>query len=180
MTMFEDPTEMARRLDELDVRLERMARDYAELDRASESLRISETDPTGAITVTVDAQGQLLEMSTTPAVARLAPEQVGPRILACVKRAQARIADRMAELARQTVGTDGMGTDGMGTDEMATHVVNTLRERFPEPEDPQDSGNTARTTAGPGVMKFGGDELYDEPPPRMAYRQTVPGGGRYA
>lgn len=164
-----DPVDAVRRLDELDAKLERMARGYAELDRASESLRISESDPSGAITVTVDAHGHLLEVGTTPAVARLAPERLGRCILACVRRAQARIAGRIEELARQTVGAD----------EMAVHVVNTMRERFPEPEPDIQAPQAA---AGPGVMDFGGDELYDDEPPaarRRAGSRDL-GGRRHA
>ncbi|GHG30017.1 MULTISPECIES: YbaB/EbfC family nucleoid-associated protein [Amycolatopsis] len=152
----EDPVDMARRLDEQDVKLERMARSYAELDRATESLRVTETDPSGAIAVTVDAQGRLLEVRTGPVVARLAPEQVGPRVLACVRRAQAGIAARVEEVARQTVGED----------EMAVHVVSTLRERFPAPE----PASPPRTTADPAVLSFGWDDS-DDDPPRRSHRR---------
>lgn len=121
--MLGSPEELQRRLDALDAKLARMARSYEELDRATESLRVTETDPSGAVRVTVDSQGRLIDVVTTPQVARLPAEQVGPLVLACVQRAQSRIAGQIAALARNTVGED----------EMATHVVETMRARFPEP-----------------------------------------------
>jgi DNA-binding protein YbaB len=147
--MLGSPEQLQRRLDALDAKLARMARGYEELDRATESLRVTETDPSGAVRVTVDSLGRLLEVVTTPQVARLPAEQVGPLVLACVQRAQSRIAGRIAALAGDTVGED----------EMATHVVDTMRARFPEP-----AQATPVRSAGPGHLDIGGIDDYDDDP----------------
>ena len=139
-----DPAEISRRLDELDVRLERMTRSYAELDRAAASMRITETDRTGAVRVTVDAQGRVLDVVTTAGGPPV--ERIGAVVLDCLHRAQARIADEIATLATQVVG------DG---DEMAGHVVATMRERFPAPASAPESA----PAAGPAVLDFTVDDV---------------------
>lgn len=87
-----DPGRLGRRLADLDVKLARMARGYEELELATESSRVTETDPSGAVRVTVDSQGRLVEVVTMPPMARLPSEQVGPLVLATVQRARSRIA----------------------------------------------------------------------------------------
>ena len=119
-----DPDEISRRLDRADARLARMTRSHAELDRVMAGVRITESDPTDAVRVTVDAEGKVLDVVTTPAVTRLPAERIGPVVRDCLHRAQARIADEIAALAGQVVGEN---------DEMAEHVVATMRERFPAP-----------------------------------------------
>ena len=119
-----DPDEISRRLDRADARLARMTRSHAELDRVMAGVRITESDPTDAVRVTVDAEGKVLDVVTTSAVARLPAERIGQVVRDCLYRAQARIADEIAALAGQVVGEN---------DEMAEHVVATMRERFPAP-----------------------------------------------
>jgi hypothetical protein len=161
-----DPDRIQRRLDDLDVKLERMARSYEELDRATESLRITETDSSDAVRVTVDSQGRLIELVTTHRVAQLRPEKIGPLVLACVRRAQSAIADRIAALAGKTVGED----------EMAAHVVATMRARFPGPA-PTEPAAPARSTGSP-YLTIGDIEEDTEPPAPYPTRDSR--GGRRA
>ncbi|WP_167976480.1 hypothetical protein [Lentzea indica] len=134
-----DPEEMARRLDELDRKMERAQASYEQLEQAAEGMRITEVDPAG-VTATVNVDGQLTELVTTPQITRLPAEQIGPTILACIVRAQSRIADRYREAAEQT------GSD----DDMTKHVIESYRQRYPAPE--PETG-TARETSR--TMKLG-------------------------
>lgn len=135
-----DPEEMARRLDELDRKMEQAQASYEQLEQAAEGMRITETDPAG-VTVTVNVDGQLTELLTTPQITRLPAEQIGPTILACILRAQSRIADRYREAAEQT------GSD----DDMTRHVIESYRQRYPAPEleSPRPGGS------GGGTLKLG-------------------------
>ncbi|MGW6936012.1 hypothetical protein ACWGE0_38555 [Lentzea sp. NPDC054927] len=136
-----DPDEMVRRLDELDRKMEKAAASYEQLELAAGDMRITEVDPAG-VTVTVDVDGQLTDVVTTAEIARLPAERIGPTILACVLRAQSRIAERYREAAEQT------GSD----DEMTRHVIDSYRRRFPQPE-PDPAG--PRPDGGPGTMRIG-------------------------
>jgi hypothetical protein len=126
-----DPEEMARRLDELDRKMEQAQASYEQLEQAAEGMRITEVDPAG-VTATVNVDGQLTELVTTPQITRLPAEQIGPTVLACILRAQSRIADRYREAAEQT------GSD----DDMTRHVIESYRRRYPapEPETPKPDG----------------------------------------
>lgn len=129
-----DPETMSRRLDEVDAKLTRAARSYEDLEQSMRSMRITESDPGGAITVTVDGRGQLIAVETNQRLAQLGADQVGPAVLACVRRAQAKIAGEIVAAARQTVGEDGM----------ADHIVETMREWYPEqPDDPADASEAS-------------------------------------
>ncbi|MFI6025360.1 hypothetical protein [Amycolatopsis magusensis] len=99
----------------------RIARTYTELGRAMRSIRITEADPSGAVRITVDAQGKLLDVVTTGLLARLPPERVGEVVLDCVRRAQARIPGEVSALAKRIMGGDD-----------AEHIATTLRGWFPD------------------------------------------------
>jgi hypothetical protein len=126
-----DPEEMARRLDELDRKMEQAQASYEQLEQAADGMRITEVDPAG-VTATVNVDGQLTELVTTSQITRLPAEQIGPTILACILRAQSRIADRYREAAEQT------GSD----DDMTRHVIESYRQRYPAPasETPKPDG----------------------------------------
>lgn len=136
-----DPEEMVRRLDELDRKMEKAAASYEQLELAAGDMRITEEDPAG-VKVTVNVDGQLTDLVTTPAIAGLPAERIGPTILTCILRAQSRIAERYREAAEQT------GSD----DEMTRHVIDSYRRRFPEPE-PDPAG--PRPDGGPRTMRLG-------------------------
>ncbi|KOX30072.1 hypothetical protein ADK67_09930 [Saccharothrix sp. NRRL B-16348] len=140
-----DPDEMVRRLDELDRKMERAAASYEQLEQAAGTMRITEVDPTG-VTAVVDIDGQLVELVTTPEITRMPPEQIGPAVLACVRRAQSRIAERYREAAEQT------GAD----DEMTRHVIESYQQRYPAPE----PDRNLRPDGGPSTLRLG--QLEDE------------------
>lgn len=139
-----DPEEMARRLDELDRKMEQAQASYEQLEQTAEGMRIVEVDPAG-VTATVNVDGQLMELVTTAEITRLPPERIGPTVMACILRAQSRIADRYREAAEQTGSND----------DMTRHVIDSYRQRYPapEPENP-------RPDSGGRTLKLG--QLEDE------------------
>ena len=136
-----DPEEMVRRLDELDRKMEQATANYERLEQAAGDMRITEVDPAG-VSVTVNVDGQLTDLVTTPEITRLPAERIGAVILACILRAQSRIAERYREAAEQA------GSD----DEMTRHVIDSYRQRFPEPEPDQDG---PRPDGGTRTMRLG-------------------------
>lgn len=134
-----DPEEMTRRLDDLDRRMSEAAARFEELDRVTDGLLISETDAAG-VTATVNTEGQVVELITTPAITKLPPEQIGPTVLACIKRAQGRISAEYRQAAEQTGAVD----------DLTRHVVEAYRQRWPE----QDV-EVRRESGRPGTLALG-------------------------
>jgi hypothetical protein len=83
------------------------------------------------------------------------PSEVAAQVMACVQRAQARIADRVQDIVAQAVPAD---------DETGQHIVSSFRDRFPEPEPGDEQGGGQ----GQGGMRLGEieeDERPVSPPP---------------
>ncbi|GLZ37561.1 YbaB/EbfC family nucleoid-associated protein [Actinokineospora sp. NBRC 105648] len=111
--------------------MEATAARYRDMRLATETVQVTESSPDGAVTVTVDHTGQVVDIATTPALAKLKPEQVGGRVLATIKRAQARLATRVGDAMRATLGDADPAVDRM---------VEQYRTRFPEPvSEPEDT-----------------------------------------
>jgi DNA-binding protein YbaB len=100
------------------VRYQRMQREVADVT-------VTASSPDGLVTVTVNAAGVLTDLRFTDRAAELAGSRLAALVLATMRRAQARITDRVAEVLRSTVGDDAVAVDA---------VVSSYRNRFPEPE----------------------------------------------
>lgn len=114
--------EIERRLAEWSQGLAQKAERYRAMRAATDTIRVTESTSDGAVSVTVDATGQLVDVTTSAAVGRRKPEEIGPLVLACVRRAQGRLAERVGESMRLTLGADPV-TD---------RIVEGYRQRFPE------------------------------------------------
>jgi DNA-binding protein YbaB len=110
---------------------ERAAAAQALSDRVAQ-LTASASDRDGFITVTVNGSGVLTDLRLAPEAARLGMERLGDEIVRTMRRAQARLAERVSDIAAQTVGPDS---------ETARAVVSGFERRFPaEPEVPPHGG----------------------------------------
>src|SRR5262249_60287524 len=78
--------------------------------------------PSGVRTVTVDATGALTEARFTDRVASTPPKELGREMMIALNRAKAQIADRIREVAEDTLGPDGRAS--------ADRIVGHYRERF--------------------------------------------------
>lgn len=104
---------------------ERAAAAQALSDRVAR-LTVSASDRDESITVTVNGSGVLTDLRLAPEAARLGMQRLGDEILRTMRRAQARLAEHVSDLAAQTVGPDS---------ETARAVVSGFERRFPaEPE----------------------------------------------
>jgi DNA-binding protein YbaB len=98
------------------------ARRYQELQDRIARLSITEASRDGAVRVTVSATGVLTDLVLTERRPDLPLAQVGAQIMACVRRAQARIPDLMRQTMRDTVGP---------ADPAAQLILADARQRFP-------------------------------------------------
>jgi phenylpyruvate tautomerase PptA (4-oxalocrotonate tautomerase family) len=96
----------------------------AQLASQVSELLITELGAEGAIEVTVGGSGVLTDLRLTERAGALAPAALAHEILATMRRAQGRLAGRVAELANDTVGADT---------ELGRAVVDTFTMRFPVP-----------------------------------------------
>lgn len=80
----------------------------------------------GPVSVTVAPSGALLDVRLGDGTARLRPDAVAAMIMACVRRAQARVPARVDELVRAAVGED---------DPIGARIVARYRQQL-SPEEP--------------------------------------------
>ncbi|MEU5695061.1 YbaB/EbfC family nucleoid-associated protein [Actinosynnema sp. NPDC020468] len=119
-----DPAAIEAGLDRWVADLEQNARHYQELQRRVEDVRLSATSADGSVTVTVDADGALVDARFTRRIADVTPEELGRQLLAAVGQARSRIAEQVGLVADETVGGDG-----------ARRVTGYYREKFGAPEE---------------------------------------------
>jgi DNA-binding protein YbaB len=95
-------------------------------------LSVSATDWERTITVTVNGSGAMTDLRLTQEAARLDMDQLAAEILRTMRRAQSSLAERVAAIAAETVGTDS---------ETGRAVVSSFESRFPVGRD-TDTGST--------------------------------------
>lgn len=136
-----DPAAVERGLDEWVAGFERKAERYQELQQRVEGVRITATSPNGVVTVTVDADGSLVDAKFTDQVARSAPDEVGRQLMAAINQAKAQITARVREVAGDTLGEDG-----------AERIAGYYAQKFADPGEP-DPPSTTRTTAATATRR---------------------------
>lgn len=101
-----------------------------ELSRLVADLTASASSADGAVRVTVAASGVVTELRLSDRVRGWSPQRIAEEVMTTMRRAQARLAIAVDEVAAQTVGEDS---------ETARAVVASYTERFPEqPEESDD------------------------------------------
>ncbi|MFD3508194.1 YbaB/EbfC family nucleoid-associated protein [Nocardia sp. NPDC058666] len=106
--------------------LERQAEKYQQLHGQMAQVSVTDTSADGRISVTVDADGSTTAITLTPAVRGMDPAAVATELMACTRRAQSRLRERVTVLVHDMVGTDEAGAA----------IVGQYNDRFPDPEAP--------------------------------------------
>lgn len=117
--------EIARRITEWRGVVAEQAKRYDAASRAIEGVSVTETAAGGAIVVTVASSGIPTDLRLGADVGRMKPDQIAAQIMACLRRAQARLADRVGAAVADTVG-GGAGAEA---------IVEQYQHRFPPPPD---------------------------------------------
>ncbi len=141
-----DPQDIERGLDEWVAGLERNAARYEELRQRVDAVRLTATSPSGVVTVTVDANGALLDARFADRVHQTAPDELTHQLLTAIAAAKQRIVAEVREVADQALGEDAR--------ESADRIVGYYRERFPDSEEPE-------RPARRGDDEFDGGSIYD-------------------
>ncbi|WP_033401361.1 YbaB/EbfC family nucleoid-associated protein [Actinokineospora enzanensis] len=98
---------------------------YQEMQTEVAGVAVTESSRDDVVSVTVDATGTVTDLRISDRSRELPGAELADLVLATMRRAQARITDRVAEVMQRTVGDDP------GT---VAAVVDSYRRRFPEPE----------------------------------------------
>lgn len=96
-----------------------------ELSRRMQEITAGAESPGGEVTTTVDHAGGLAGLRLSPAAMRLPADELAELILGTSRRAQAKLAARMADLVTGLYGADSP---------TAAFVAGTYAEQFPRPE----------------------------------------------
>lgn len=119
-----DPGQMADQLEEWQKQFDQHLQGFDRLQQAAAGLRVTETAADGAIRVTVDVSGQVVEIVTTDDLDSVTSPEIGPLIMQCIKRAQSTLAAKFAETAQETLGDDPV----------KGNLVEQFQQRFPQDE----------------------------------------------
>jgi hypothetical protein len=130
-----DPNVVADRLEGWQREFNRQIDGFDRVQRAAADLRVTETAVNGGLRVTVDVSGQIVDIVTTDELETLDTAQIGPAVLACIRRAQQSLAAKFAETAKETLGDDPLGAQ----------LTEQFRERFPGERAPETPTRKPRT-----------------------------------
>jgi DNA-binding protein YbaB len=106
-----------------------------ELSERVSMLSVSVSGRDGAIEVTVAGSGVMTDLRLDDRVLRWPADEIAARVMSVMRRAQASLASRVAEIADETVGADS---------ETGRAVVDGFARRFPVPPDDDEDGHADR------------------------------------
>lgn len=115
---------------------------YQHLAAVMDRVRVSVSSPDNLVTITVNASGNITDLRIADRAMSGPGKQLAGQILTAIRRAQADIAARMAEVMQATIGDD-------------TTVMNAVlaeyHDKFPEPppSTPPPSGVTVQDIGAP-------------------------------
>lgn len=150
------PEQVERQLEEWAQQAEQKAERYQEMGAAVSAVSATETSPDGVVTVTVNASGAVSALELTDRIREQSGSAVSAQIMACIQRAQARLAAQVAAAMQATIGDEQSTIDT---------VVSSYEQRFPEPISPVSSTDA-------GFRRIG--EIEDETPPPPVERRQPP------
>lgn len=121
---MDGPGTAAGGLAEWGARLARDAGRFRLLQAEIASIRVVESSSDGAIRVTVDVTGAVVDIATSGRLSSVPSPEIGRRIMGVVARAQSRLPEQVRWAAHATLGEDAR---------TAAPVWEQLRARFTEP-----------------------------------------------
>lgn len=137
--LMRDPDEAAASMRAWAQGLEQKAQRYASAQRRTEEIRLTAGSPDGSVKVTVRADGSITNLELAGRARSMPLEELSAQILATMHRAQAGIADQVAEVMTEEVGDEDPQTRAL--------LVDNLRSRFPDPDADEDTAPADEDTA---------------------------------
>jgi DNA-binding protein YbaB len=168
--LMRDPDETIRRMDTWAAGFAEKAQRYQAAQEQTERLRLTAASADGAIRVTVRADGTVTDLVFTNKVRSFPPDELSRQILATMRRAQSGIAARVAGAMAEQIGDEDSETRAA--------MLDTLRGRFPEPEEPGETPPPTPPVPPAPPFPSGGAAIPPAPPappasPRPAPRRPV-------
>ncbi|MFE2752238.1 hypothetical protein ACFXGA_09550 [Actinosynnema sp. NPDC059335] len=118
---MDSPDEVERMITEWRAGVAEQAERFDAARRAIDEVSVTETAAGGAIVLTVASSGIPTDLRLGDGVDRMKPDQVAAQIMACLRRAQTRLADRVGSVVVDTIG-DAAGGQA---------IAEEYRHRFP-------------------------------------------------
>ncbi|MCS7476775.1 YbaB/EbfC family nucleoid-associated protein [Umezawaea endophytica] len=122
------PEQVERQLEEWARQAEQKAVRYQQMGSAVSAVSATESTPDGMVRVTVNSSGALSNLELTDRISEHRGAEVAAQVMACVQRAQGKLAAQVSEAMQATIGDDQPTIDT---------VVEGYRQRFPEPVEQQ-------------------------------------------
>ncbi|SFJ82596.1 YbaB/EbfC family nucleoid-associated protein [Amycolatopsis sacchari] len=143
--LMRDPDEAAARIDAWAQGFARKAERYRAAQERTEEIRLTSANTDGSVKVTVRADGSVTDLELTGRARSMPLEELSSQILTTMRRAQAGIAERVAEVMAEEVGDEDPQTRSL--------VVDNLRSRFPDPDAEEDEDVEAEAEAEAGESR---------------------------
>lgn len=105
--MTSDPDAVERVLDRWVAEAEQRAARFTKAREEISAVVVTEEGAGGAVKVTVRSDGALVDLVFSDRVRSIFPRELAAVVLACVKGAQARIAERVSTILAETVPEEG-------------------------------------------------------------------------
>ncbi|MEU8635771.1 YbaB/EbfC family nucleoid-associated protein [Amycolatopsis sp. NPDC048633] len=128
--LMRDPDESIRRMDEWAAGFAAKAQRYQAAQEETERLRLTASSGDGAVSVTVGADGAVTDLTFSNKIKSFPLDELSRTILTTMRRAQSGIAERVAGVMSEQLGEEDRET--------RTLLLDNLRGRFPDPDEPDD------------------------------------------
>ncbi|WP_327114391.1 YbaB/EbfC family nucleoid-associated protein [Nocardia sp. NBC_01730] len=120
-----DPSRAVEDFAQMAADFERQANRFQELQRRMTVLAVTESSSGGRVSVTVDGNGVPTAIDLSASTRGMDPAVVSAEIMACLRRAQAKLRAQVTEMVQDTVG---------GDDAAGAAIIERFAEQFPDPE----------------------------------------------
>lgn len=100
----------------------------AQLETKAKTISATATSPDGSVTITVNANGAITELRISDKISGEPGARIAEHVLSTMRRAQARIADKVRDVMRETIGDDK---------EIVDEVMTAYHHEFPESQTPE-------------------------------------------
>ncbi|MFD4193770.1 YbaB/EbfC family nucleoid-associated protein [Amycolatopsis thermoflava] len=137
--LMRDPDEAAARMNAWAQGLAEKAERYRAAQARTEEIRLTSANTDGSVRVTVRADGSVTDLDLSGRARTMPLDELSAQILATMRRAQAGIAARVAEVMQEEVGDEDPQTRSL--------LVDNLRSRFPDPDAGEDDEQAAAEPA---------------------------------
>ncbi|NUT52035.1 MAG: hypothetical protein HOV94_32785 [Saccharothrix sp.] len=157
---MDSPDEVERMITEWRAGVAEQAERFDAARRAIDGVSVTETAAGGAIVLTVASSGIPTDLRLGDGVDRMKPDQVAAQIMACLRRAQTRLADHVGSVVVDAIG-DAAGGQA---------IVEEYRHRFPPLPGVDDQRPPLVENADFGLSDLDPDPA---PPPAVAVAAPV-------